>query len=542
MHTEERSPDILSEETAEPARYEGGGASPFFFSTPELAQRLDLIRHLIQNSNLIPLIKAPEGAGKSTLLTRFLQSTPENWVSCHVEATPMLQADQLLGILARGFGVSGEQQDPEAALLRRVDDLLSIGQLPVVVVDDAHQLPPEALSTLLRLHESRGAEKASLAMVIFSLPEIQRSLDDSPEVGGSVMDAIHVLDIPPFNKEQMGQYIGQLLAGKRQDSGLPTGPKLEKAFRDTGGVPGRIKTWLMQQSVQGGDENRPRKGLGPVPPAVMASIAAVVLLLLLTFMYEDEINALFLVEGEGGEDLPLQTATREQVVPLKLPDSTPDLTHVPVVGAGEKPMVSSSMPKLELPEIERPVETSTVGEEAEPLVEVVGAKLVPEQDENTASTDAAVSVQPADEPEAAMEPAISSPASTMPATGKEKGIGSPRPKSTAVTVKPIVVGSKEVKRESWLLKQKPSSYTLQLVGLRDEAGVRRFIQRHPLPGGEIAYFRTDRQGKPWYSVLYGIFSDRDTAVAERAKLPPGLRRTDVWPRSLESVQKELAVH
>jgi DamX protein len=92
--------------------------------------------------------------------------------------------------------------------------------------------------------------------------------------------------------------------------------------------------------------------------------------------------------------------------------------------------------------------------------------------------------------------------------------------------------------EAWLLQQSPGSYTLQLIGVQEEAGVSRFLGRHQLPG-QTAYFRTSREGKPWFPVLYGIYPNRNAAVAARDRLPESLKKAGAWPRSLESVQKEI---
>ena len=41
------------------------------FSTPESEARLDLIKHLIENSELVPLVRGLPGIGKSLLASRL---------------------------------------------------------------------------------------------------------------------------------------------------------------------------------------------------------------------------------------------------------------------------------------------------------------------------------------------------------------------------------------------------------------------------------------------------------------------------------------
>jgi DamX protein len=89
-----------------------------------------------------------------------------------------------------------------------------------------------------------------------------------------------------------------------------------------------------------------------------------------------------------------------------------------------------------------------------------------------------------------------------------------------------------------LLQQNSSAYTLQLIGLQEQEAVERFVRTHGLQGS-CAYFRSLRNGRPWFSVVYGIYPDREGAVAGRSKLPAALRGTGVWPRSLASVQQAI---
>ena len=94
-----------------------------------------------------------------------------------------------------------------------------------------------------------------------------------------------------------------------------------------------------------------------------------------------------------------------------------------------------------------------------------------------------------------------------------------------------------MRREAWLLKQEPDAYTLQLIGLGDERAVNGFIERHRL-SSDVAYFRSNRDGAPWYSVLYGLYPNRDAATTAQATLPAKVGR-GVWLRTLGSVQQAI---
>jgi DamX protein len=97
-----------------------------------------------------------------------------------------------------------------------------------------------------------------------------------------------------------------------------------------------------------------------------------------------------------------------------------------------------------------------------------------------------------------------------------------------------------VYREDWLLKQNPENFTLQLIGVGDAEGVQRFLRAQQL-SGDLAYFQTLRNGKPWFIVVKGVYPSRAAAVAARDSLPARLRQSGVWPRTLGSVHEAIRV-
>ncbi|MFM1892075.1 MAG: hypothetical protein RLZ44_1152, partial [Pseudomonadota bacterium] len=81
---------------------------------------------------------------------------------------------------------------------------------------------------------------------------------------------------------------------------------------------------------------------------------------------------------------------------------------------------------------------------------------------------------------------------------------------------------------SWLRAQPAKHYTLQLVGARDPAALRRFVNTHGLQGDYAVVVR-DLKGKPWYSLVYGSFADREQALRHKTSLDQGMAK-DAWPR------------
>jgi type II secretory pathway predicted ATPase ExeA len=126
-----------------------------FFSGPAQLQLMERLRELIETPAQVALVKGARGSGKTTLVFRLLGEVPAHWLICRVDANPMMHPDQLLNALAR----SGDLTPNDPRLMEQIPlafaELHRQGLLPLVVVDDADQLPSSSLMALLRLHEQR---------------------------------------------------------------------------------------------------------------------------------------------------------------------------------------------------------------------------------------------------------------------------------------------------------------------------------------------------------------------------------------------------
>ena len=90
-------------------------------------------------------------------------------------------------------------------------------------------------------------------------------------------------------------------------------------------------------------------------------------------------------------------------------------------------------------------------------------------------------------------------------------------------------------RDEWVLARPPGHYTLQLLGVEDLAELKDFIRRHQLQG-ELFYIKTWRNGRPWYPLLFGEFTDKQGALEAKRRLRGKLQRQDAWPRPFAALQ------
>jgi DamX protein len=72
-------------------------------------------------------------------------------------------------------------------------------------------------------------------------------------------------------------------------------------------------------------------------------------------------------------------------------------------------------------------------------------------------------------------------------------------------------------------------WTLQLVAGNLEQTVLNVLDRVP-EDNNLVYTRGERQGEPWFMLVYGTYPSREAARAAAARLPKDLRVGAPWIR------------
>ncbi len=539
MNIEEQT-DSYTPSASRPAESADGTASTRlsqFFTYPELTQCLDLISNLTENSKLIPLIKGPQGSGKTTLLFQLQSQAPEHWMLCRIDANPMMHPEQLYSLLAQHFGIPEKDDLIKQEILNHFEQLQHDGTLPVIAVDDAHLLPTDTITELLQLHlHSTAKENHLLHLILFAAPAIDDILQRQ-ETHTLAAQIIQTLDIPPLNAEQAAAYITQmLLARGALEAFALTAGQIDKIVHSSQGLPGQIENLLAKLPAHPATPQKPTERsalkllMEDLPVTAIVGTLGLISIILVLLLFQDEINAFF--NKTPPSKTPAEHAIIESLpgITLKLPPLPDDPKRAPEK-TQELPPYITPVEELE-PITKREEEAIAIAPPAE--------KAVP-QAEVEGPVPAAPMVDVAEAPTApvAITPEVAKPvvAPVKPVTAP--GIATKPPPAPKIEPKPQPKTVKKGPRqEAWLLAQKPTAYTLQIICLTKRSNIPAYIRQHRL-AGKVAYFKTSRNGQPWYPLLYGIYPNRAAAIAARPGLAAQLRQKGIWVRSLESVHKEI---
>jgi len=226
----------------------------FLYLDSERAQRLNLIQHTLQYNNLLLLVKGDAGVGKTSLMTRFVRTAASDVKICVVTANPLMDAGQLLYQAAKGFDVRRLPQnngDLQGLLYEHIAGLHHMGRIPVLVVDDAHTLPKDALLALYNLADAQVGNDKLVRVILFCTPQMDKIL--STRDMRAVRERVtHNMVIPPFDEVTTAGYLKHRLAVAGFNGSSPFTPNMVKRiYKASAGIPARINQLALEALDRG---------------------------------------------------------------------------------------------------------------------------------------------------------------------------------------------------------------------------------------------------------------------------------------------------
>ncbi len=215
----------------------------FLYLDAERHQRLEMLSHLTQYSNLLLIVTGERGIGKTSLLRRFCNNADDSWYLCEVHAHTMMDADSMLTDIARGFGLNGIPNDPSAVqeiVFEHLKALQNDDLVPILLIDDAHELPKDALETLFYFADIEAAQGHLLRIILFCEPQIDIMLE-SPSIRPLRERITHTLELNPLDEDQTAEFIKHRMAVAGFEGVSPFTPKvIQKIHKIARGIPSHI--------------------------------------------------------------------------------------------------------------------------------------------------------------------------------------------------------------------------------------------------------------------------------------------------------------
>jgi len=572
---------------------------PAYFETPELAALSGRVAQLLNNGAEVPYVRGPAGAGKTRFAIQLLERIEGDYGVVWLNARTM--SDIVMALTAE-LGLEPDELDWPAGAVRAagerpllvvIDDADELELAGLAQLFEAH----DAGARLLFLGNGRLSQvQGNWDLEFIDLPAFseQQSLTFLRDVG-QAQGGMLTTQVASGLHRASGGWPGHLLSALSAIPAQPQQPVGDRAGerRSMSWLPATLLVGLVallvvaivllkdgvqapSGSTSGGQlALPPQDGMQEAPgqvggtPVVQREAAEVQ-------------TARAVPAGVGTAAESLDGLVGQEALPVAESPAAGQTGVAQEAVSGEDELVKapSSVPQPELPVIRTARPLADADDAVAIAAPADGAKQTPEQpshqaaaeadDEAPAPAAAGLEQEPLPLADAAIDAAIAAveqlpqaqvealpaelagesadqdpavtpqadrPAASV-AASAAAGPASP-PATAAASAEPVVASQPDGPGGlAWLKAQSPERYTLQLVAARDRAALGVFLQRHELAGPH-AIFARQLQGKPWYSLVYGVYADRDAAVQARAQLPASLDGAGVWPRTFASIQEQL---
>ena len=180
----------------------------FFFSGANRGATLEALIYAITHDEGIVKVSGEVGSGK-TMLCRMLLERLQKQVETVYLANPSLSRDEILFAIADELQIAlpeGRRHTLLRALQDRLIEIHEAGRQVVVLIDEAHAMPPETLEEIRLLSNLETNRHKLLHIVLFGQPELDERLAENGM--RQLTDRItHHFALEPLRRDDVGAYL-----------------------------------------------------------------------------------------------------------------------------------------------------------------------------------------------------------------------------------------------------------------------------------------------------------------------------------------------
>ena len=577
----------------------------FLYLTPSLSEQLNLLSHYTQYGNLLLMITGERGVGKSSLKQRFINTAQEEWRICEIQAHTMMDSSLLLKQVAQGFGITEPPFDASSlheVLSEQLQYLHQSSFEPILIIDDAHELPQDSLQSLLYLAEHHSDQETALRIILFCEPEIETMLED-PSIHSLKERVTHSIDIPTLNEEETAEYLRFRLAVAGLDGTSPFTPKLiNKIYKASGGLPSQINEYAHQNLLDDRepitlDELESDETFTSDRPLSIRNLLLGGLalgLVIMALLFQDKINAIFEEQPELIENSDEKNTVAnelKQTKPTILPENKVSETQAPIeqktieISLNKNENTTKEAPKSQKvseDEVkkEQPTKTklhlSSVNPNPVPasqqrqIISISGTgfhkrqkvkvrwtdkvKVLGENQVNVTSDTYMNLILNVGTQNDTWSVTLNDPLTKLTSnTISFKVVADNITQSTAIKSSVPVIAPVITKKttpvsspqktnglydQNWIVQQNKNHFTLQLLGTHQKTALPNYLKKFNLTN-DAASFKTQRNGKDWFTLVYGAYPTKEAAQTASKQLAKGIDTP--WVRSFASILPSLDI-
>ncbi len=180
----------------------------FFFAGANRGATLEALVYAITHDEGIVKVSGEVGSGKTMLCRMLLEKLPDNVETVYL-ANPSLSRNEILHAIAEELRAPLPEGRAHLLLRSLQERLLAIyaaGRQVVVMIDEAHAMPPETLEEIRLLSNLESNRHKLLHIVLFGQPELDEHLNESSM--RQLKERItHNFVLEPLLRRDIGNYL-----------------------------------------------------------------------------------------------------------------------------------------------------------------------------------------------------------------------------------------------------------------------------------------------------------------------------------------------
>ena len=211
----------------------------YFLASPAHREALNLLLFALRSGEGFVKITGEVGTGKTLLCRKLMCQLGDGFVTAYVPHPPT-SSDGLLAAVAEEMGLEVDSTDRNRTLRQLSNQLIELdaaGRRAVLVIDEAHVLPEDALEAVRLLTNLETERQKLLQVVLFGQPELDQRLAQ-PVLRQLRQRIAFAYRLRPLSRGELGVYVEHRLrvAGSRSGS-LFESEAIDVLQRASGGIP-----------------------------------------------------------------------------------------------------------------------------------------------------------------------------------------------------------------------------------------------------------------------------------------------------------------
>ncbi len=488
-----------------------------FYQGAQRRQILEQLLHLCQFSHNLLVVTGDYGVGKTRMAQALIDSLDDSDDICFIEGQITSDMSSLFSEILAQFELDHKEDFTE--LCRKKSDQ---DGLVVIIIDNAHHLTDEVIADLINLLEENFESR--LHLVMFAEPYLLIRLNkiDAPDIvltdffleKFSLVDAVDYLNF----RMEMADYLGPEIFVEG---------KVEPWWRQSQGQLLALHDYAHEKLLESVTE--PANNKTHKPFTILPHIVATSVLmggLFLWYLYAG---------GESKEQPVKQVAESVPVAKLQESSATSSQASSQSSISAAAADVATTIVAVEnnstqkYSSVTTSVSASSVAVEKVQAPQEIKQSVVPLAQ---ASSDYGNVQQPNKVVMSSIAKEVKSRA-----TSSKTAIATKNKTDSNDIPLPKTSGAYS-SQEKTILSWGDSEYTLQIVGLSSEKSAQEFMASQTNKK-DLLLFRSIRQGKDWYVVVTGHYTNAAAARQAAKSLPESQLKATPWPRDLKTIHQEI---